>query len=121
MNIQANDPDDNADNMDISKPRNVPDIEIMIMAVNSFKRHVPGRTLFFFLPCIVQPFSKGMVELADAYPLSHPRITHPMLRDDRDWPIARKAIRFAMRLAQEFQDLWISLSSPDSFLAGQQS
>jgi choline dehydrogenase-like flavoprotein len=103
MDIQERDPDSGASNMDISQPRNVPDIEVMIMAVNSFKRVVPGRSLFTFYPCITQPFSTGMVQLHGNDPQSHPKITHPMLRDERDWPIARKAIRFAMRLAQEFQ------------------
>ncbi len=86
MNIQARSVDNDANNLDISKPQNAPDIEVMIMAVNSFKRHVPGRTLFTLYPCIGQPFSKGMVELRDGDPLSHPRVTHPMFRDKRDWP-----------------------------------
>ncbi|KAG6354630.1 hypothetical protein INS49_004648 [Diaporthe citri] len=68
MAIQEQDPESDGNshsgsNMDISQPRNIPDIEVMMFAV----------------------------------------ITHPLLRSQQDWPVARKAIRFSMRLAQEFQ------------------
>lgn len=105
-------------NMDILQPRNVPDIEIMMFAIHGFKKHLPGRTLFTFYPCLVQPHSKGRVELADSNPLSHPRVTHPVLRSQEDWPIARKAIRFAMRLAQEFQRSGYPYPAPIAFAPG---
>ncbi|KAJ4419197.1 hypothetical protein N0V82_005104 [Gnomoniopsis sp. IMI 355080] len=91
-----------SDTMDISQPQNVPDIEVMLFGTHGFKRHVPGRSLFTLYTCLVQPHSEGRVELLDSDPRSHPRVTHPILRSQRDWPVARKAIRFTMRLAQEF-------------------
>lgn len=108
MAIQERDPESDGNggsgnNMDISQPRNIPDIEVMLFAVSGFKREVPGRSLFTLYPCLVQPHSEGRVELADSDPLSHPKVTHPLLRSQQDWPVARKAIRFTMRLAQEFQ------------------
>ncbi|KAF3762951.1 alcohol oxidase [Cryphonectria parasitica EP155] len=107
-----------ADNMDISQPRNVPDIEVMLFAVNGFKRPLPGRTLFSLYACVVQPHSTGRVELADSDSLSHPRVTHPVLRDERDWPVARKAVRFTMRLAQEFQNSGYPYPAPFAFAPG---
>jgi choline dehydrogenase-like flavoprotein len=118
MNIQARDPKTGDDNMDITQPRNSPNLEVMIMAVTSFKRPVPGRPLFTLYPCITQPYSTGMVQLSSTDPLSHPRITHPTLRDERDWPIARKALRFAMRLAAEFQTSGYPHPVPIAFAPG---
>lgn len=111
---------DQSDNMDILQPRNVPDIEVMMFAVNGFKRHVPGRALFTLYTCLVQPHSKGHVELADSDPSSHPRVTHPILRSQKDWPIARKAVRFTMRLAQEFQKSGYPYPAPIAFAPGNQ-
>lgn len=99
----TSDSNDQSDKMDILQPQNVPDIEVIIFGVSGFKRHVPGRTLFTLYPHLVQPHSKGRVELADSDPTPHPRVTHPILRSPKDWPVARKAIRFTMRLAQKFQ------------------
>lgn len=105
------------DNMDISQPRNIPDIEVMMFAVAGFKRPVTGN-FFTLYPCLVQPHSQGRVELADSNPFSHPRVTHPMLRSQDDWPIARKAIRFTMRLAQEFQKSGYPNPAPIAFAPG---
>lgn len=109
-----------SDNMDILQPQNVPDIEVMIFPVHGFKRHVPGRSLFTLYSCLVQPHSKGRVELADADPLSHPRVTHPILRSQQDWPVARKSLRFTMRLAQEFQRSGYPYPAPIAFAPGNQ-
>ncbi|KAI7779322.1 choline dehydrogenase [Diaporthe eres] len=105
-------------NMDISQQRNTPDIEVMMFAVSGFKRKTPGRSLFTFYPCLVQPHSQGQVELADSDLLSHPKVTHPMLRSQQDWPVARKAIRFSMRLAQEFQRSGYPHQAPIAFAPG---
>lgn len=119
MAIQEQDPTSaGSDNMDITQPRNIPDIEVMMFAVAGFKREVPGRSMFTLYPCLVQPHSQGRVELADSDPLSHPKVTHPMLRSEEDWPVARKAIRFAMRLAQEFQGSGYPHPAPIAFAPG---
>lgn len=118
MFIQEHDPESDANNMDISQPQNIPDIEIMFFAVNGLKRLVPDRSVFTLYPCLVQPHSQGQVELADSNPLSHPRITHPLLRSQQDWPVARKAVRFAMRLAQEFQRSGYPHPAPFAFAPG---
>lgn len=107
-----------SNNMDISQPRNIPDIEVMMFAVAGFKREVPGRSMFTLYPCLVQPHSEGRVELADSDPLSHPKVTHPMLRSQEDWPVARKAIRFTMRIAQEFQRSGYPHPAPIAFAPG---
>lgn len=123
MAIRERDPESNGNghsgnNMDISQPRNVPDIEVMMFPVNGFKRPVPGRSFFTLYPCLVQPHSEGRVELADSNPFSHPRVTHPMLRSQQDWPVARKAIRFSMRIAQEFQRSGYPYPAPLAFAPG---
>jgi choline dehydrogenase-like flavoprotein len=41
----------------------IPNIEIMMIPINSFERAVPGRSLFSFYPTIVQPRAKGTVPL----------------------------------------------------------
>ncbi|KAF3769828.1 alcohol oxidase [Cryphonectria parasitica EP155] len=117
MTVTARDPDSNEDNMDVTAVRNVPDIEIMIMPCNCFKRPIYEPFLTFYA-CLVQPFSKGRVELADADPLTLPKVTHPMLRDERDFPLVRKAVRFAMRLAEAFQNSGYPYPTPLAFAPG---
>ncbi|KAM7187992.1 hypothetical protein V8F20_010727 [Naviculisporaceae sp. PSN 640] len=88
--------------LDASLPRNIPDAEIMIQPVSSFERHVPGHSLITLCPTLLQPLSRGRIELTSRDPLANPKIFHPMLEDARDFLPFRKAIRFAMRLAEEF-------------------
>ncbi|ETS76742.1 hypothetical protein PFICI_12129 [Pestalotiopsis fici W106-1] len=90
------------ENMDMLQARNIPDTEIMIQAVNSFERAIEGRSLMSFFPTMVQPYSTGRLELVSKDPLANPRIIHPMLRDSRDLQPIRRAVRFTMRLAEEF-------------------
>lgn len=102
MEVKLRD-ENNEDNLDISKTRNVPDLEIMLFPVSGLEKAVPGRSLFSIYPTIVQPHGSGRIELASTDPLAHPRVTHPLLLDDRDFITARKAVRFSMRLAEEFR------------------
>jgi choline dehydrogenase-like flavoprotein len=46
---------------DPSHNHEVPNIEIMIIPINSVERAVPGRSLFSFFPTILQPRAKGNV------------------------------------------------------------
>jgi len=96
--------DTSVENLDSSLARNIPDAEIMIQPVSSFERHVPGHSLITLYPTIVQPVSRGRIELASTDPFANPRIFHPMLEDSRDLVPFRKAIRFTMRLAEEFAE-----------------
>jgi choline dehydrogenase-like flavoprotein len=91
-----------SDLLDASSPSNIPDAEIMIQPVSSFERHVPGYSLITLYPTLVQPVSRGKIELVSKDPLANPKIFHPMLQDERDLVPFRKAIRFTMRLAEEF-------------------
>ncbi|ROV87741.1 hypothetical protein VMCG_10581 [Cytospora schulzeri] len=93
----------NPDDLDASQPHNIPDIEIMIQPVNSLERAVPGHSLITFYTTLVQPKSVGSIELSNKDPLSNPRIHHPMLRNEQDLVPFRRGLRFAMRLADEFQ------------------
>lgn len=117
MTIQAN-AEDGSDNMDASQPRNIPDTEIMIFPINGLERHVPGHSLFSLYPTLIQPHARGRIELASTDPLANPRITHPMLIDERDLAAARVAVRFTMRLAEEFQNSGYPYPAPFAFAPG---
>ncbi|EHK22903.1 uncharacterized protein TRIVIDRAFT_191530 [Trichoderma virens Gv29-8] len=78
-------------------------IEIMVIPVESyFDVYITEHSLLTWLCTLVQPFSRGHIRLTTTNPEHPPEITHPLLRDDRDLEPMRKAIRFALRLGQEF-------------------
>ncbi|KAI3390274.1 hypothetical protein diail_10669 [Diaporthe ilicicola] len=91
------------DNLDASLSRNVPDIEVMIMPISSVERAVKGHSLMSLYPTLVQPRGSGRVELASTDAFAQPRITYPMFTNEHDITSARLAVRFTMRLADEFQ------------------
>lgn len=95
--------EDGQDTMDASVPRNIPDIEVMVIPITGLVRTIPGVSLFTLYATVVQPYSRGSVELASTDPEDHPRMDHPMLKDRRDLDTMHKAVRFAMRLIDEFQ------------------
>ncbi|QYS92880.1 Alcohol oxidase [Trichoderma simmonsii] len=91
------------DAMDSMQPHNAPDIEVMIIPVESyFDVYITEHSLLTWLCTLVQPFSRGNIRLTTTNPEHPPEITHPLLRDERDFQPMRKAIRFAMHLGQEF-------------------
>lgn len=91
------------DAMDSMLPQNAPDIEVMIIPVESyFDVYITEHSLLTWLCTLVQPFSRGSIRLTTTNPEHPPEITHPLLRDERDFQPMRKAIRFAMHLGQEF-------------------
>ncbi|KAK4248229.1 alcohol oxidase [Corynascus novoguineensis] len=99
--------DDNGhDLMDPFLPRNVPDIEVMVIPVTALVESVPGISLSSWYATIVQPYSRGTVEIASTDPEQYPRLDHPMLKDNRDLTTMHKAVRFAMRLTEEFQSVY---------------
>ncbi|KAF2703704.1 GMC oxidoreductase [Pleomassaria siparia CBS 279.74] len=100
-----------------SHSHQVPNVEIMIIPLNSFERAVPGRSLFSIYPTILQPRAKGRLEITSTDPLVNPRITHPMFGHSDDLKAARLAVRLSMRLAEEFQALYPS-SAPFAFAPG---
>lgn len=102
MTVRHNDSSDN-DNMDVSLPQNIPDVEIMINPVNCLTVNVSGKSLFTWYTTLIQPHSRGHIELASDNPLADPKICYPMMTDDRDRVTMRKAVRFTMRLAEEFK------------------
>ncbi|KAL7928568.1 GMC oxidoreductase [Trichoderma chlorosporum] len=101
MQVQAS--SNGKDTMDSMQPHNAPDIEIMVIPVESyFDVYITEHSLVTWLCTLVQPYSKGHIRLTTTNPEHPPEITHPLLRDDRDLPPVRKAIRFSLRLGQEF-------------------
>lgn len=96
----------------------VPDVEIMIIPLNTLERDVPGHSLLSLYPTVVQPRGLGRVELKDRDPLSQPLITHPMFLESHDFVVARRAVRFTMRLAEEFQHSAYPFPTPFAFAPG---
>jgi choline dehydrogenase-like flavoprotein len=105
--------------LDSSLPQNIPDLEIMIMPNSAVERAVEGMPLISLHPTIVQPRGSGRVELANTDALAQPRIIYPLLNNDHDIATARLAVRFTMRLADEFQHSGYPYPSRLAFGPGQ--
>ncbi|CAG8897178.1 unnamed protein product [Penicillium nalgiovense] len=82
----------------------VTDLEILIAPLSTLIEHgVPGVPCMTWYAALVQPHTTGSVELTSSSDGKAPlRITLPLLVDGRDNARLRKAVRFAMRLADEF-------------------
>ncbi|KAK5657924.1 hypothetical protein OQA88_2473 [Cercophora sp. LCS_1] len=105
MTVQPRD-EDGKDTMDASQPRNVPNIEVMLIPINCHRVAIPGLNLFSWYTTLVQPFSSGRVELASTDPRDHPRVRYPLLDDKRDRIAMRESTRFSMHLAEEFAKVY---------------
>ncbi|KAG8156534.1 hypothetical protein KVR01_013638 [Diaporthe batatas] len=106
------------DGFDASNPANLPDTEIMVQAVNSMWRPVPGHSVLTFFTTLVQPKSVGSVELATKDPHTNLRIHHPMFQDPADITTFRKSMRFAMKFAEEFIGSGYSHTASIAFAPG---
>ncbi|CAI7661079.1 unnamed protein product [Penicillium glandicola] len=84
--------------------KEVTDLEILIIPLSTLIEHdVPGVPCMTWYAALVQPHTTGSVELSPTSDAKAPlKITLPMLVDPRDSVRLRKAVRFAMRLADEF-------------------
>lgn len=102
---------------DAAQPRNVPDVEIMVIPANTISLEAAGclpnaitrgRAYLTLYTAMVQLRSTGRLELVSATdPQAHTRVHYPELVDDNDtgkedWVAVRRAVRFTMRLAEEF-------------------
>ncbi|KAK1634161.1 choline dehydrogenase [Colletotrichum phormii] len=97
----GNDIDEKHDNTDALKPENVPDIELLF--TNASYDYEKGKGYCAFQTTLVQPFSRGRIELASSDPLAHPKVFHHYITDPRDWAAARKAARFSMNFVERFR------------------
>ncbi|KAB5543081.1 hypothetical protein GE09DRAFT_237530 [Coniochaeta sp. 2T2.1] len=104
--------------MDSRDPRNVPDVEIMLTPVKTIPSMLPGQTCSSLWVTLIQPFSRGSIDLKSADPREHPRINYRVFSDDRDRVAARKAVRFAMHLAEEFVKSGYPHPAPLNFAPG---
>ncbi|KAJ5950920.1 Glucose-methanol-choline oxidoreductase [Penicillium vulpinum] len=84
--------------------KEVTDLEILIAPISTLIEHgVPGVPCMTWYAALVQPHTTGNVELTSSSDAKSPlKITLPLLIDSRDSVRLRKAVRFAMRLADEF-------------------
>ncbi|OHE92230.1 choline dehydrogenase [Colletotrichum orchidophilum] len=97
----GNGTDDKHDNTDALRPENVPDIELLF--INASYDFEKGKGYCAFQTTLVQPFSRGRIELASSDPLAHPKVFHHYITDPRDWAAARKAARFSMKYVERFR------------------
>ncbi|KAK1760007.1 alcohol oxidase [Echria macrotheca] len=97
---------DGKDAMDASQPRNIPNVEVMLIAIGTHRVSTPGLNLFSWYTTLVQPFSHGRIRLYSANPQDHPKVQHPVLDDERDRVDMRRAARFSMHLAEKFTDFY---------------
>lgn len=98
MKIKRPKKDDESFN-DPYNPQNIPDIEVMLFSFHGILEPTPRSTgLFSFHTTLVQPESKGRIELASTEPEADPKIIYPMFTDASDFVAARTAVRFSLHL-----------------------
>ncbi|OHW92266.1 choline dehydrogenase [Colletotrichum incanum] len=93
--------DETHDNTNALRPENVPDVELLF--VNAAYGFEKGKGYSAFQTTLVQPFSRGRIELASSDPLKHPKVFHHYITDARDWAAARRAARFSMNYVERFR------------------
>ncbi|KAF9880529.1 GMC oxidoreductase [Colletotrichum karsti] len=86
---------------DPSLPENLPDVEVLF--VNAAHNPEIWKGYCAFLATLVQPCSRGRIELASSDPLALPRFHFQHFKDPRDMVVARKAARFAMNYVDTFR------------------
>ncbi|KAK8115757.1 hypothetical protein PG984_012259 [Apiospora sp. TS-2023a] len=95
--------DTKTDDTDPTRPENVPDVEIMVIPAGTVLDRFQGLPLCSFYTCLVQPQTTGRVELASGSdPEKSPLIHYRTLDNEHDRAVARKALRFALHLAEQF-------------------
>ncbi|KJR86907.1 uncharacterized protein SPSK_01526 [Sporothrix schenckii 1099-18] len=102
---------------DATRPGNVPDVELMLIPVNAINLEAigcaphaatQGRGFLTLYTTMVQLRTTGHLELVSTTdPKAHARVHYPEMVDDDgvgkdDWAAVRRAVRFTMRLADEF-------------------
>ncbi|KAI1824546.1 putative GMC oxidoreductase [Xylaria intraflava] len=88
--------------VDGSEIENIPDVEIMVVPVNTRPDLYPDASSITLQTCLYQPFSTGTVQIRSKNPTAHPLICLQTLSDPRDRVVARTALRFSLRLAEHF-------------------
>jgi choline dehydrogenase-like flavoprotein len=97
MTVKQGGDDEKHDIMDASRPENIPDIEYLLVPASSDFKVTKGIGYHSLMCVLTQPFTRGKVSLASTDPLAAPVVRHPIMADKRDFAVARKAVRFAMR------------------------
>lgn len=92
----------NGSSLDPRKAENLPDVELMVVPICSKPEEHPGKPLFTLQVCLNQTKSKGSVSIKSRNPKDDPEIRLNMLEDVEDLQTARKALRFALHLAEHF-------------------
>ncbi|KAI1130046.1 putative GMC oxidoreductase [Nemania abortiva] len=90
--------------LDGSRQEDIPNIEIMIVPVNTKLETYPDNTSITFQIVINQPFSTGLVRIESTDPTACPAISLGILSDHRDIEAARDGLRFSLHLTEHFTE-----------------
>ncbi|KAH7310885.1 hypothetical protein B0I35DRAFT_357905 [Stachybotrys elegans] len=88
--------------LDASKPENLPDAEVMIIPANVVPGSHKGKSMATLFTCLLRPKSEGCVEIASTDPEVDPTISLNVLSEPADIQVAKRALRFSLRLAHDF-------------------
>ncbi|KAI0438915.1 putative GMC oxidoreductase [Xylaria telfairii] len=85
-------------------PGHLPDAEIIVLPIGTVPAKNAGRGVFTLQLCLTQPSlaSTGDVVVQSVDAKQSPQIRLNMLRSEEDQRVARKALRFTLRLAEQF-------------------
>ncbi|RYP16771.1 hypothetical protein DL767_010137 [Monosporascus sp. MG133] len=84
----------------------IPDVEVMLFAANGALEAWPGKPLFTLYTCLLRPESRGAVEILSTDPRKSPSLRLNFLSNPSDLAVARKSLRFSLRLAEEMIQAW---------------
>ena len=91
---------------DPADPKNIPDFEIMLIPASGAPDAHPGKPLFTLYTCLLRPESRGTIEIQSLDARADPSIRPNLLSHPGDLAVARKALRFALHLAERFVETW---------------
>lgn len=91
--------------LDISKPENVPDVELKAIPVSGVLSLEPpkGKGVLTFMVCLLRPQSTGSVRLASADPYERPKVNLNFFSAAEDLRVLGKGVKLAKRLAEQIR------------------
>ncbi|KFA69372.1 hypothetical protein S40285_08474 [Stachybotrys chlorohalonatus IBT 40285] len=90
------------DALDSYRAHNIPNVEIMLLPGNSKPDIYSGHSSITLQTILNQPVSSGTVEIKSTDPATDPDICLGLITEQRDRLVARKALQFALHLAERF-------------------
>ncbi|KAI1207436.1 alcohol oxidase [Annulohypoxylon truncatum] len=79
-----------------------PDVEIMLYPASGVQERCENKSLFTLYTCLLRPESSGSIQIKSLDPRADPSLRLGMLSSPKDIEVARKALRFSLKLAESF-------------------